>query len=388
MPWKEVRPMDERMKFIGRLLDGERMTDLCREYGISRKTGYKFLNRYQVTGGVGDLSRRPRSNPHQTSGDIEKLILKFRTARPTWGPKKIKVKLEEINPGVKFPAASTIGGILERHGLVKPRRRKRFQQRLFPSDPITKTDAPNQVWCTDFKGQFRLQNHKYCFPLTVTDHFSRYLVGCEALENQKTGPTRECFEQIFEQYGVPEAILSDNGAPFGSIGFTGLSKLSVWWMSLGIQPRKIEPGCPEQNGRHERMHLTLKQQTTRPSGKNFLQQQERFDLFKTEYNEERPHEALAMKTPSDLYKPCRRSYAQACGPLEYPLHDEVRTVSAVGQINFSNRLVNISAAFAGQKVGLRALDKEVILVTFGKTDIGFIDLKLGTLLPDHPCQES
>lgn len=388
MPWRSVTPMDERLKFVSRFLDGESMTELCREYGISRKTGYKFLNRYRLTGGIAELSRKPHSNPKQTPPEIEQLIIDLRRAKPAWGPKKLKAKLEGLNPGILFPASSTMGEILLKHDLVLPRRRRRFQERLLPASPITTSAGPNQVWCTDFKGQFQLGNKRYCYPLTVTDHFSRYLIGCESLENQKTEPAKDCFEKIFEQFGVPQAILSDNGAPFGSTGFTGLSRLSVWWMSLGIKPLRIEPGCPEQNGRHERMHLTLKEQTTRPAARNHLQQQEKFDDFRQEFNEERPHEALNMKTPGIFYQPSRRSYREASKPLEYPLHDEVRKVTSVGQICLGvRRTINVSAAFAGQTVGLRSLKNDTLLVTFAGFDLGYIVKGFDKLLPDIPKTE-
>ena len=278
MPWKVTEPMNERMRFVVRREAGERMTDLCAEFGISRKTGYKLWSRYQEFGpeGLYDVSRRPRRTPNQTPKDIQQLILALKQRRPSWGAKKLKVVLEQKHPGVKFPALSTINQLLARHGLVK--RRKRRRKATYYQGELRQTSAPNEVWGADFKGEFRLGNRRYCYPLTVTDHFSRYLLGCEGLENTKGQPAKAVFEMIFREFGLPDAIRTDNGAPFASTGLAGLTRLSAWWIRLGISLERIEPGHPEQNGRHERMHLTLKQETTRPAADNELQQQERFDL--------------------------------------------------------------------------------------------------------------
>ena len=217
MPWKEVEPMDERVCFVARLLEGERMTDLCREFGITRKTGYKFLNRYNKFGaeGLNDQPRRPFHLARKTSSEIEKLIVHLKGLYPTWGPKKLKTKLETLHPGVSFPASSTVGEILDRNGLVKNRKRQRALEK-FCSTPLSESVASNEVWCTDFKGQFRLGNQTYCYPLTVTDHFSRYLIGCEALTSTQVGPSIAIFEELFDHYGLPDAIKSDNGVPFSS----------------------------------------------------------------------------------------------------------------------------------------------------------------------------
>ncbi len=390
MPWKEVKPMEERTRFIARLLEGDKMTDLCREYGISRKTGYKFLSRFEKLGpqGLYDLSRRPLSIPHKTQDVLERVIIEFKKLKPTWGPKKIKVRLGQLHPGVEFPAASTMGEILERHGLVKHRNKRRFRERLYPTS-MAEAKQCNEIWAVDYKGQFQLQNKRYCYPLTVSDCFSRFLLGCESFEDTKTLGARDAFEAIFEEYGLPDAIRSDNGAPFSSSSLGGLSELSVWWLRLGIRPERIEPGHPEQNGRHERMHRTLKESTTRPPASNHLQQQEKFDEFRSDFNFERPHEALEMKTPGSLYHPSSKSYREANKEPEYPFHDLTRTVMKTGHIKHLKQAeFFIGRALRGQKVGLRDLGQNIWLVTFVKTELGYLDVKTGKLLPDNPLTQT
>ncbi len=386
MPWKESHIMDERVRFISRLIDGERMVDLCMELGISRKTGYKFWERYQRIGltGLVDGSRRPLRIPHRTTDEVERLVLNLRLMRPTWGPKKLKVKLGELHPGLKFPAASTMGDLLDRHGLIKPRSKRK--ERFYPTE-LTHSSNPNDLWCVDFKGQFRLENSAYCYPLTVSDHSSRYLVGCESLENTKELGARAAFEAIFDQFGLPEAIRSDNGAPFASSGIFGLSKLSVWWVRLGIRIEHIEPGCPEQNGRHERMHLTLKEETTRPPSRNHLQQQERFDEFRRVFNEERPHEALDMKTPASIYRPSAKKFSDTSLQLQYPMHDETKMVMKGGCIKLWKRKVTfIGRAFEGEKVGLRQINPDYWLVTFANLDLGYVHSQTARLQIENPMQ--
>jgi len=376
--------MDERVQFISRYLDGEKMVDLCREFGISRKTGYKFVSRYERLGpaGLEDQSRRPLHSPGKVSDEIERLIVRLKGMKPSWGPKKLKTRLEALHPGVSMPAASTIGEILERHGLVRQRRRKRFQQKLYPTG-LTISQAPNDIWAVDFKGHFRLLNRSYCYPLTVSDLFSRYLVGCESLQNTRTEPARECFEALFDEYGLPERIRSDNGSPFSSVGIGGLSELSVWWMKLGIRPERIKPGHPEQNGSHERMHRTLKEETTRPPAHNHLQQQEKFDQFREVFNHERPHEAIAMKTPASLYSKSKRPFEEK--QLDYPLHDVVRTVNSSGDFRLpGGRFFFLSKALRRQRIGLRDLGSGIWLVSFSQTDLGYLDTNACKLLPDNP----
>lgn len=377
MPWKESHMMDERVKFISRYLEGDTMSELCKEFGISRKTGYKFRDRYLSHGirGLADQSRRPEFHPHKTSKVVEELIVKLRKEKPTWGPKKIKVRLELDNQGVKIPVASTIDEILTRYGMPK-QKSKRRKYRAQGNAPFKETKHPNDVWCVDFKGQFRLGNQKYCYPLTISDHYSRYLLECEALESTSTDGTWSAFERVFQDYGLPRTIRSDNGVPFSSRTIHGWSKLSVWWLRLGIKLERIEPGHPEQNGRHERIHLTLKNEATRPASSNLFHQQSRFDNFRHEYNCYRPHESLNMKFPSNLYTKSTKLYPKELPILQYPMHDTIRTVDRSGNIRLNGKTrYPISAALSGEHLGLREVSYGVWLVSFMKFDLGYIDEK-------------
>jgi transposase InsO family protein len=318
MPWKETSVMDERVRFVARLLDGEAMTDLCREFGISRKTGYKLYDRYKQDGPVAlsDRSRRPVRYANQLPAQIERLIITSKQEKPHWGARKIReLLLRRLAGDTRIPAISTIHATLDRHGLVKRMGKRRPKA---SGTALSEGAAPNDLWCTDFKGEFKLGNSHYCYPLTVTDHASRFLLECEALESVREDPVISSFERLFAERGLPAAIRSDNGVPFASPnGLFNLSKLSVWWLRLGINIERIKPGCPQQNGRHERMHLTLKKETTRPPGMNMLQQQERFDAFKEEFNTERPHEALNMRSPAEIYTPSLRIY-NGLPDIDYP----------------------------------------------------------------------
>ncbi len=304
MPWKASSVMEERLRFVARLLDGEAMTDVCRDFGVSRKTGYKIFDRYKEHGleALSDRCRRPVRYGNQLPEQIEGLIVRLKAEKPHWGARKIRELLvRRLDGDIRVPAKSTIHAVLDRHGLVKrsggPRHRAR-------GTPLSAGAGPNDLWCADFKGEFKLGNGRYCYPLTVTDHASRFLLLCEALDSTREEPAITAFERLFHERGLPLAIRSDNGVPFASPNaLFNLSKLSVWWLRLGIAIERIVPGHPQQNGRHERMHLTLKKETTRPPGSNSLQQQERFDAFVREFNAERPHEALQMKCPAELYSP-------------------------------------------------------------------------------------
>jgi transposase InsO family protein len=382
MPWKESDRVTERLDFIARLRAGERITDLCSEYGISRKTGHKLKKRFELEGpkGLYDRSRRPERSPHRTPETVVEQVLAMRRSRPTWGPKKLRAKLETEQPDVRWPAASTIGVLLKDAGLVDGRRRRRRAWPTAASERLV-AQQPNELWCMDFKGQFRLGNRQYCYPLTVTDQASRYLLGCEALECTKAHPAAAALELVFRDYGLPTRMRSDNGSPFASTGLGGLTQLSAWLLRLGIGLERIDPGCPQQNGRHERMHLTLKQETTRPAAHSLLQQQERFDRFRTCFNDERPHEALDMQTPAKVYQPARRLFPDALPQPDYPLHDEVRPVSKGGQIRFRGRDVSISKALMGQQIGLRHIEQDVWLVSFMDLDLAYLDPKQGTTTP-------
>jgi transposase InsO family protein len=371
------------MRFVVRHEAGERMTDLCREFGISRKTGYKIWDRYQLLGpeALGDFSRRPHRHPNRTPQEILDLVVQARGVHPTWGPKKLRVLLLRQHPGVPIPAASTIGEMLKREGLSRPRRRRR-RSTPTPHDQLTVARSPNDVWCVDYKGQFRMGNRLYCYPLTVTDLHSRFLVCCEALESTRTGGAMAGFLAAFREYGLPKVIRSDNGSPFASVGLAGLSRLSVWWMRLGIRPERIESGHPEQNGQHERMHLTLKEETTRPPGAGLLQQQERFDGFRETFNQERPHEALEMKRPADLYSPSERRYQEVLEEPEYPLHDRTVRISVCGHIKLRSRWhCYLATSLAGQRVGLREVDNGRWLVSFLSMDLGHLDERTRRFVP-------
>jgi transposase InsO family protein len=377
--------MDERLRFVARLLEGEAMSDVCREFGISRKTGYKIFDRYKEHGleALSDRSRRPVRYANQLPGQIERLILSCKREKPHWGARKIRELLvRRLDGDFRIPAKSTIHAVLCRHGLVqipgRPRRRAE-------GTPLSSGAQPNDLWCADFKGEFKLGDGRYCYPLTVTDHASRFLLMCEALESTREDLAITAFERLFRDRGLPSAIRSDNGVPFASPnGLFNLSKLSVWWLRLGIAIERIKPGHPQQNGRHERMHLTLKKEATRPPGQNSLQQQARFDTFIDEFNKERPHEALAMKLPAEVYKPSPRTYA-GLPELTYPLHDRDLMVTACGRICMHRKRINVSSVLAGQRLGIKEVDDGIWLVTFMSYDLGFIDLEQKTLQPlDNP----
>ena len=364
--------MDERMRFVARLIDGEKMVDLCEEFGISRKTGYKIWNRYRDSGvtGLDDRSRRPYHYANQLPIQIEKLILRLKKERPSWGAPKIRELIARKYPDFKLPAKSTIHAVLDRNGLVKKRKRRRNQAKGTELKPSTR---PNELWCTDYKGEFQLGNRRYCYPLTITDHESRYLLACEGLETTKADFAFTVFERVFKEYGLPDRIRSDNGVPFASPNsLFNLSRLSVWWLRLGIQIERIRPGHPEQNGRHERMHLTLKKEATNPPGENLLQQQAKFDEFQEIFNMERPHEGIDMKLPCEVYNPSTRVYTGLSDP-EYPFHDKIITTTTCGRICFRGRKVNLSQVFAGQAVGIKETAEGVWLVTFMDYDLGYFD---------------
>ena len=380
MPWKESVIVDERMKFVGRLLEGEKMAELCREFGISRKTGYKFWDRYKEVGlhALTDRSRRPVRYANQLPLQIEKEILRIKKDKPSWGAPKIREILRRKYPEVKAPAKSTIHCVLDRHGLVTRRKKRRFKA---SGTSLSLTTIPNDLWCADYKGEFMLASRNYCYPLTITDYASRYLLACEALESNCELYAFHIFERVFKERGLPKAIRTDNGVPFASPNaLFGLSKLSVWWLRLGIAIERIKPGNPQENGRHERMHLTLKKEATKPAGENLLQQQETFDRFTEEFNNQRPHEALGMRCPQELYGSSQRPY-KGLGELSYPFHDRTITVTNCGRICLRSKKVNLSYVFAGQNVGVKEVGDKIWLVTFMDYDLGYFDEETAKLEP-------
>lgn len=387
MPWRECSVMDEKLRFVARLLDGEKMAELCREFGISRKTGYKIWDRYKSCGveGLPAQSRKPYKNANRLPIQIESLIVGVKKDKPTWGARKIRERLKRRYPDLQLPSNSTIHAVLDRNGLVNKQKKQRYKAE---GTSLTSVDTPNALWCADYKGEFMLGNHKYCYPLTITDFSSRFLISCEALETTKEPYAFTVFERAFKDFGLPEAIRTDNGNPFSNVqAMFGLSRLSVWWLRLGIRLERTAPGCPQQNGRHERMHRTLKQETTRPAADNLLQQQEKFDVFITEYNQERPHEALDMKSPIDFYKPSERIY-QGLPEVAYPMHDRTITVTHCGRICMNRRKINFSRVFAGQDVGVKQVDDKIWLVSFMNYDLGYFDEETDRVEPaENPFAE-
>lgn len=370
MPWKEKSPMDLRKEFIQRLAAGERLTELCVEYGISRKTGSKYKKRHEQLGarGLADQSRAPKFIPHKTPPEVEQVIIAERLKHPTWGPRKLKVTLEH-RLETSFPSPAAIGSVLARNGLVQPRRKR---QRYQPQPTALRQAAgPNDIWCIDYKGQFRLGDTTYCYPLTLTDQFSRYILGCEGMSAISDEEARDICEEIFSCHGLPAVMRSDNGVPFCSTGLAGLTKLSVFWLRLGIILERIRPAHPEENGRHERMHRTLKFETARPARANLLQQQERFDAFVEEFNNLRPHEAIDMKRPADVYMRSARLYPDKLPTPSYSTFDDVLRVNRAGQIYVATvGQVALSTALAGEQVGIREERDGRWLVTFCGVDLG------------------
>ena len=372
MPWLETKAVNERTRFVvGVREQGLTVAEACRRFGVSRTTGYKWLRRYDRDGfaALEDQSRAPKTRPNETPPEVVERLLSVRREYG-WGPKKIRGWLRLREPELKLPAASTVGDILAKHGLVEPRSKRRRAPSL-SSEPLAHATAPNALWSTDFKGQFRLGNGRYCYPLTVTDNYSRFIVTCHGLDDTKAEGAKPAFERAFERYGVPEAIRSDNGAPFASTAPAGLTTLSVWWLKLGIRLERIEPGKPQQNGRHERMHLTLKRETTRPAGADMAEQQKRFEFFVERFNQERPHEALGQKPPATAYQPSTRTYDGKVSEPQYPNHDLVAEVRTNGCVSFAGDVVMVGKPLIGERVGLLELDDDCWLVSFCDVDLGF-----------------
>ncbi len=376
MPWKELLPMDQKTQFVSEYLrDSLSFTELCQRYHISRKTGYKWIARYQALGSAGlvDRSRRPHSSPDQTPDALRLAIIDARRRHPFWGAKKLLKILQRKEPQTSWPSRWTICEILKREGLVRQKTQKRKVGH--PGKPTSIVTAPNELWCVDFKGQFKTRDGRYCYPLTVTDSYSRYLLGCHGLLSTETLGTKEIFTRLFKKYGLPKAIRSDNGAPFASTALGRLSQLSVWWIRLGIRPELIEPGKPQQNGQHERMHRTLKAETTRPPEANLAKQQRVFNTFMREYNEVRPHEGIELKTRATLYEASALLLPKEVPELVYPAHYETRLVSKNSGIRWNSQWVAVSQTCAGLHVGLEQVDH-------GLWDVYLGPVKLGRLLEE------
>ena len=374
MPWLETSPMEQRERFIEDYRVGlYTMTELCERYDVSRKTGYKWLDRFEEEGrkGLGDRSRAPHHCPHRISEEMAGLLCEARRRHPNWGPRKLLDWLEPRYPELELPAISTAGDLLARHGLVKKRRRRRHYQH--PGVVPAVTTQPNDLWTTDFKGHFRTRDGIYCYPLTILDLHSRYLLACHGLLSTKGNGVRPVFDRVFREYGLPCAIRTDNGVPFATTGIHGLSQLNVWWMRLGIQHQRILPAHPQQNGAHERMHKTLKGEAIRPPRGHLAAQQRAFHRFGRLYNEERPHQALDGKTPASVYRASHRQYTGRLPALEYPGHYVVKMVTNAGTVRFQKRVLFIANALKQHHIGLEEIDDGIWSIYFCQVLLGRLD---------------
>jgi transposase InsO family protein len=374
MPWKEIDAMESKLRFALEYERGEfSMAELCRQAGISRPTGYAVLRRFAESGieGLAQLSRAPLRHPNQTLAEIEDRILQLRREHATWGPKKLHAYLQRKYPRTEWPAISTMGELVARAGLTVPRKKRR---RVPPySDPFVSVFGPNQTWCIDFKGWFKAGDGERIDPFTITDAHSRYLLRCQAVNKGNTEQVCGVLSAGFREYGMPLAIRSDNGAPFASRAIAGLSRVAVYLMKLGIVPERIEAGHPEQNGRHERMHRTLKAETASPPAPDRRSQQKAFDRFRREYNQERPHEALQQRTPAECYAASPRRYPERVPEPEYDSRFQVRRVQAHGEFCWKHHPVFLSETLAGEAVGLEPLDNRYYQIYFAKFPVGRFD---------------
>jgi putative transposase len=379
MPWKGVTVSEQRENFLrDYYLRYYSLSDLAERYCISRKSAYKWIERYEQRGreGLEDQSRRPHSCPWQTEEYIAEALVELRLAHPSWGPRKLLDVLQRRHRRWELPAASTVAQILSNHGLVRARHRHR---RAHPGCPQSVAQGPNDIWGADYKGQFRMGNGKYCFPQTVSDLDSRFLLGCDGHPQVDGDMTEAHFDGLFRVYGLPNRMRTDNGSPFASNALGRLSCLSVWWIKLGIYPELIEPGRPQQNGIHERMHRTLKPETTHPPARNMKLQQNKFDEFRKEYNEERPHEALEMKRPAEVYRPSKRRMPQRIGTYDYPLNNLVRRVSRCGTIRVFGNQVFVSQTLNEEYVALEEIDDGIYDMFFCFYLIGRYELRTNTI---------
>ena len=388
MPWKVSGVVEQRSCFVQEYVSEQwTMAELCRRHGISRQAGYELMRRFAQQGwaAVAEQSRAAQVHPNQTPAEIEEAVLQLRRARMSWGPRKLKAYLERQQGERRWPAASTIGAMLAREGLVHPRRKRRRTPAY--SEPFRTADGPNRVWCADFKGWFRSRDGERIDPLTISDAYSRYLLRCQAVEKMDSARVQAILEAAFREYGLPEAMRTDNGAPFASCALSGLSRLSIWWWKLGIVAERIAPGHPEQNGRHERMHRTLKQETAQPAAANRRAQQQRFDQFRREYNQQRPHEALDMRTPDSCYASSPRAYPARVPEFEYTSGLVVRRVQDRGEIRWQGHKLFLSKALMGEPVGVEIVDDRCCRIWLGTMAIAEFDPYRGEvrhLKPKNP----
>jgi transposase InsO family protein len=382
MPWKETHVMDQKIQMISNWLSGEySIMELSRIYEVSRKTLYKWIERYEADRdfGLQERERRPLLMPRATPADIVAGILAARSQHVHWGARKLLAWLRWHYPDKRWPVASTTSTILKRHGLVQPRHKRHHTPPY--SQPFLRANQPNEVWCADFKGQFRLGEGSLCYPLTLSDSCSRYLLGCWGLSHPAHLPTRAQLERAFREYGLPSAIRTDNGAPFASVGLGGLSRLGVWLVKLGIRPERIAKAHPEQNGRHERMHRTLKAEAISPPRQNMNAQQRAFDRFRTIYNNERPHEALGQRTPASLYRSSARTFPSKLPEVSYPQSCRVRRVKGGGCFKWQNRELYLSGPLAGEHIGLKEIDNGIWQIYFGFYPLGILDESIWKIGP-------
>ncbi len=386
MPFRESCALDEMMRFVSACVAGEEtMTALCQAYGISRQWGYELMRRYGADGVVGlqPRSRAPHRPGHLMATEIAEAIIALRCKHPSWGPKKLRAVLVREAPRAIWPAPSSMGDLLRREGLVRSRRRPRV--RLPLTRPFAAVTAPNDLWCIDFKGWFRTRDGQRCDPLTLSDAASRYLIACRAV-NPVGAEVDAVTEAAFREYGVPRALRSDNGPPFAGNGAGGLSRLAVKWIKLGIRLERIDPGSPQQNGRHERMHGTLKAETARPPADSLVAQQQRFDGFRAIYNHERPHEALGQETPASHYRPGLRQYPERVEEPQYDATQAVRRVRSNGEIRWGGDLIFLSETLIGEPVGVAETEAGDWLVYFADLPIGLIDRRSKRLRPFAPAR--
>ena len=374
MPWKETHVMDQKIQMIGNWLSEEySITELSRIHGVSRKTLYKWIDRYEAdqNSGLQERSRRPFIMPRATREEVVAEILALKSLHEHWGSRKLLAWLRSHHPDKRWPAASTTSEILKRHGMVHARRKRHHTPPY--SQPFLKSNQPNEVWCADFKGQFRLGSGSLCYPLTVTDSCSRYLLGCWGLAHPTYLQTRSHLELAFREYGLPCAIRTDNGVPFASVALGGLSSLAVLLIKLGIGPERIEKGHPEQNGRHERMHRTLKAEAISPPRKSLNEQQRAFDRFRVAFNNERPHEALGQKTPASMFRYSAREYPAKLPQIEYPQSFSVRQVKKNGDFKWKGTELYLSGALAGEMIGLKQMDNDIWNIYFSFYPLGILN---------------
>jgi len=376
MPWKVINQMDVKKELTQDWNAGHfSITDLSHKYGVSRPTVYKWLRRYKRDGieGLKERSRAPKHRPHRTPRSIIDLVIQEKLKNRKRGPRKVRAQIKRKYPEIDLPAVSTIGYWLKKEGLVE-QRKKRLHVPPY-MEPFSECKRPNDLWSIDYKGQFHMKNGRVCYPLTVSDNYSRFLLGCRALKGPRYDPTRRFMESIFREYGLPNAIRSDNGTPFAGRCMGGLSRLMVWWILLGIIPERIRKGCPQENGRHERMHRTLKSDVLNPVARNLREQQKAFDVYRHDYNHDRPHESLHDKTPSDYYQKSSLPYVENPHVPDYDDNYLVRQVRHCGEIKFVGKKFYLTELLAGQPVGLNEIEDGLWQIQFSFYTLGSIDLR-------------